>query len=134
MESIAGQALANPRTNDVAANFAGPLGLTPSSDRNAPAWVNRQVEFAFADGTFHYFAVENGRWQKALLIRVAPIGPDPRSRLFVTNREGALLAAGVIENRRLNVLSTDDPDVRRDFIIEQALWRLAGIDTACGAS
>ena len=134
IESIAAQALTNPRTNEIAANWAGPLGLTPTSDPNAPPWQSKQVEFVFADGTRHYFAVEGARWTKAAIIRLAPTGGDPRLRIFVIDRDGTLRAAGLIENRTLTLLDILDPEVRIEFLTEQALWRLAGADDACGLS
>ena len=133
IESIAAQALANPRTNTMSANFAGPLGLTPTSDPNAAPWTNRQVEFAFSDGTMHYFAVDGPQWTRAVVIRLVPT-TQPRSRVFVMDREGILLAAALITNNQLQVFNIQDPAVQVEFRTEQALWRLAGADDACGAS
>lgn len=132
--SIAAAALANRRTNEFAANIAGPLGLTPTSDPDAPAWQTRQVQFPTTDGTVHYFAVENASWTKAAIIRTAATRSGGRLRMFVMDRHGTLLAAGLIENRRLDVLDIRNRDVRIQYLIEQALWRLAGADDACGAS
>lgn len=134
IEAIATGALTNTRINEFAANMVGPLGLTPTSDPNAPPWRTRQVEFPTTDGTIHYFAVESASWIKAAIIRVAPTGNGGRVRLFVMDRDGTLLAAGLVENRRLQVLDIRDPNVRIEYLTEQALWRLAGPDDACGLS
>jgi hypothetical protein len=132
IESISAIAAANPRTNTIAANFAGPLGLTPTSDPNAAPWTSRQAEFHFSDGTGHYLAIEGPSWTKGLMIRTANYPPRPRTSFFVIDRSGNLLAAGTVEAGRFLPGDVNDPAVRADFYTELAMWRLAGDDRICG--
>lgn len=132
IESLAAMALTNPRNNDFAANIVGPLGLTPTSDPNAPPYRTKQVEFHFSDGTGHYFAVDGPAWTKATIMRAVATAGEPRVRFFVMDRDGAMLAAGVMENRKLRVADISDPAVKADFLTEQGMWRLAGADDSCG--
>ena len=134
LERIARDALANPRTNSMAANFAGPLGLVPSSDPDAAPYLSKQVEFRTADGNLHYFAVDSDRWTKALLVRLVPTGSEPRLFLFVLARDGTLAAAGRIDNGRLSRLDVADAGVRADARAEQLLWSATGPDSDCRQS
>ncbi len=134
LERIARNALGNPRTNSIAANFAGPLGLVPSSDPDAAPYLSKQVEFRTADGNVHYFAVDSDRWTKALLVRLVPTGSEPRLFMFVLARDGTLVAAGRIDNGRLSRLDIADAGIRSDARAEQLLWSASGTDPACRQS
>jgi hypothetical protein len=125
-DRIAQDALNNPRTNSMAANFAGPLGLAPSSEPDAAPYLSKQVEFRTPDGAIHYFAIGSPESTKAVLMRLVPTEAEPTVSLFVLARDGGLLAAGRIENRRLSVLSVSDAAVRSAARAEQRLWAAAG--------
>jgi hypothetical protein len=131
LEAIAADALRNPRTNFMAANFAGPLGLVPSSDPNGPRYQSKQVEFSTPDGLMHYFAVDSGSWEKAVLIRIGTNQGEPRIDLFVVSRRGTLVAAGRIDGRDFSRLNLNDAATRADFQREAGLWTTAGPTYPC---
>lgn len=131
LEAIAADALTNSRTNFIAANLAGPMGLVPSSDPNAPPYLSKQVEFPTRDRTMHYFAVDSAQWAKAVLIRIAPTQSQPRSFFYVIDRRGTLMAAGRIENGSFATLDIRDTRVRADMQTEQRLWAEAGPAFPC---
>lgn len=133
IEAISARAFTNPRVNEIAANFATRLALTRGAGSAAVPWLSKQVEFTFSDGTKHYFAVGMASSDRIALMRFVPARP-PRLRIFVIDRDGNLVAAGIIENGRLLTFNVRNAEVRADFGIEQALWRLAGPDDACGLS
>ena len=124
LDAIAQTALSNPITGSLAANYAGPLGLTSSSAAEAPPWRSKQAEFRAADGSMHHFAIESSRWPKAVLIKVLPEQDSQHLQLFVMNRTGSLLAAGEMIDGHLSVLDINREDVLRQFQAESLSWRL----------
>jgi hypothetical protein len=131
IESIARIALANPRTNELAANYVGPLGLTPTSSPTAPPFVTKQAEFGLPDRTVHFFAIEGPDAVKALLVKLDPTTAEPRLHLFVINLSGALLSAGVVENGELIVLDIASPQVQAQFQRESVLMATMGPGEGC---
>ena len=131
LASIATQALANPHWNTIAANFAGPLGLVPSSDPNADPYRSKQVEFGTPDRSMHYLAVDGPEWTKAVLIRAAIEDGEQRILFLVIDRQGELAGAGIIRGRDFSLLNISAPDVLSAFETEQDLWVEAGQDAYC---
>jgi hypothetical protein len=131
LEGIAAVALANPRTNPLAANFAGPLGLVASSAPDAAPYLSKQVEMPTPDGSVHYFAVDTARWVKAVLLRLVPAQGEPNVFLYVIDRDGTLIAAGLLKNRHFSTLNIRDAEVRANARIERRLWITAGRADAC---
>lgn len=131
LAGIAAAALQNPRTNPIAANFAGPLGLSPSSNPDDPPFLSKQVETPGPDGAMHYFAIGEAGWKKALLIRVVPEQPQPHSYFYTIDRAGKLTAAGEIRNLAFSMPDLDSPEVVAGFEAEQRIWLAAGPVRPC---
>lgn len=122
LERIADAALDSVPTYTIAANWAGPLGLTPSSDPDAPPWASKQAGFQLPDGSMHALAFGSRQWTEALVLRAIPPANDPRATFFVIDRQGRLVRAARIEHRQLTMLDVRDRNVRDDFAAEMALW------------
>lgn len=132
IESISRIALSNPRTNEFAANYVGPLGLTPTSEPSAPPFLTKQAEFRLPDGTAHFFGIEGAEARKALLVRLVPSAGEPTIYMFVIDLTGALLSAGIVENRKLTVLDVQSSQVKAAFERESMLVASVGPREGCG--
>lgn len=128
---IAAVSLASEPTYPIAANWAGPFGLVPSSDPDAPPWLTKQSGFLLPANTMHSLAFDSPGWTRAGLLR-GSVSPDGEStlRIYLIDRQVRLLRAGQVDHRRLVMLNVRDAAVRADFEGELALWaaRLAPSD------
>jgi hypothetical protein len=120
---IASASLASAPVYPIAANWAGPFGLVPSSDPNAPPWLTKQSGFVLPANTMHSLAFDSPGWTRAGLLRgtLSPAG-DSTLRIYLIDRQVRLLRAGEVDHRRLTMLDIRDSTVRADYERELALW------------
>jgi len=113
------------------ANFSGPLGLTPSSDPDAPPYVSKQLQMVGPDRNMRFFIVDSAQWTRAALFRMTPTGGEPNHFIAVIDRRGAIVAIGRIENRRLSMSALNDTQAMREALIERSLWIASMPSQAC---
>lgn len=129
---IGALSLASAPVYPIAANWAGPFGLVPSSDPYAPPWLTKQSGFVLPAGTMHSLAFDTPGWTRAAVLRgtISPTG-ESTLRLYIVDRQVRLLRAGQVDHRRLTMLNVRDPAVRADFDRELALWAARVAPSRC---
>ena len=83
LDRVTNDAFATSALHDIAATYAGPLGLVNSSSPESPPFRTHQVGFPAPDGSTHHFAVDTPQWRKALFFRIAP-DPDGPTTTFLS--------------------------------------------------
>lgn len=131
LRSLGQQAFENPATYPIAANFAGPLGLAPSSEADAPPYTTRQIQIGSVGQEMHFFAVDRPDWTKAVLARLTPGEQGARLTMFVIDQNGVVISAGSVERGELTILSIVSPYVLAESLREKLIWIHAGTSQSC---